>query len=307
MRISSNTIYQTGPSNMQSLQSQLLKLNMQIDSQKRVLTPADDPVAAARILELNQSQGQNSQFVNNTQAASSWLSLSETAVKSASDLLISMKSLAISAGNGALGPQELQAIQTQVQGGLTELTGYANATDGRGQYLFSGNKTDTVPFAVSLAATPVASYQGDTGQRNMQISSSRLLTISDPGSTVFGQPGGSPTAAFDALVQLNNLLGQNPKPATFASDLNNAINAVDSAQQQLSVGLASIGARGQENDNVQNMGSSLNIQYASAISDLQDLDMPQAISNFTMVETSLKFTQATYAKVMQLSLLNYVS
>lgn len=257
MRISSNTIYQSGLNNMQDLQASIYKLTMQIDNQQRVVTPADDPVAAARILLLNQSQGQNSQYITNTQAVSSWLSLSETAVKSSSDLMASMKSLAISAGSGALSSTELQAIQKQLQEGITELTTYANSTDGRGNYLFSGNKTDTVPYVVSLSAVPPATYQGDTGQRSVQISASQQMTISDPGSTVFGTPGGSATAAFDALLQLNTLLGQNPKPANFGTQLNSAINAIDSAQQQFSLSLASIGARGQQNDNMQNVGGVL--------------------------------------------------
>ena len=307
MRISSNTIYQSGLNNMQDLQASIYKLTMQIDNQQRVVTPADDPVAAARILLLNQSQGQNSQYITNTQAVSSWLSLSETAVKSSSDLMASMKSLAISAGSGALSSTELQAIQKQLQEGITELTTYANSTDGRGNYLFSGNKTDTVPYVVSLSAVPPATYQGDTGQRSVQISASQQMTISDPGSTVFGTPGGSATAAFDALLQLNTLLGQNPKPANFGTQLNSAINAIDSAQQQFSLSLASIGARGQQNDNMQNVGGDLKLQYASSIGDLQDLDMPQAISDFTLAQTSLKYSQLTYNKVTQLSLFNYIS
>ncbi|AXT47023.1 MULTISPECIES: flagellar hook-associated protein FlgL [Chromobacterium] len=307
MRISSNNIYQSGLNNMQSLQASIYKLTMQIDNQQRVVTPADDPVAAARILLISQSQGQNSQYISNTQAVSSWLSLSETAIKSSSDLMASMKSLAISAGSGALSPTELQAIQKQLQEGITELTTYANSTDGRGNYLFSGNKTDTLPFAVSLSAVPPASYLGDTGQRSVQISASQQMTISDPGSTVFGTPGGSATAAFDGLIQLNTLLGQNPKPANFGAQLNSAINAIDSAQQQMSLALASIGARGQQNDNMQNVGGSLKLQYASSIGDLQDLDMPQAISDFTLAQTSLKYSQLTYNKVTQLSLFNYIS
>ena len=307
MRISSNNIYQSGLNNMQSLQASIYKLTMQIDNQQRVVTPADDPVAAARILLISQSQGQNSQYISNTQAVSSWLSLSETAIKSSSDLMASMKSLAISAGSGALSPTELQAIQKQLQEGITELTTYANSTDGRGNYLFSGNKTDTVPYVVSLSAVPPATYQGDTGQRSVQISASQQMTISDPGSTVFGTPGGSATAAFDGLIQLNTLLGQNPKPANFGAQLNSAINAIDSAQQQMSLALASIGARGQQNDNMQNVGGSLKLQYASSIGDLQDLDMPQAISDFTLAQTSLKYSQLTYNKVTQLSLFNYIS
>ncbi|MBM2884211.1 flagellar hook-associated protein FlgL, partial [Chromobacterium phragmitis] len=166
MRISSSTLYQSGVNNMSNLQASLVQINTQIDNQKRVVTPADDPVAAARIQLLETSNGQNSQYQKNTQSVDSWLSLSDTTLKSAIDLMNSMKSQAIYAGNGALSTVQLQQIQKTVGEGINELAGYANATDGNGSYLFSGNQVTTAPFSVNLSAVPpVATYNGDNGQR----------------------------------------------------------------------------------------------------------------------------------------------
>jgi flagellar hook-associated protein 3 FlgL len=133
----------TGTYDMQSLQSQLQSLQSQLDTQKRVVTPADDPVAAARILQLNQSDGMNSQYITNTKAVESNLSLAESQLTNASNLLTSLKASAIQAGNTVLSSDQLLMIQKQVQEGISEMTGYANATDGKGNYLFSGNKVDT--------------------------------------------------------------------------------------------------------------------------------------------------------------------
>ncbi|AXE32192.1 flagellar hook-associated protein 3 [Chromobacterium phragmitis] len=309
MRISSSTLYTSGVNNMSNLQAHLVQVNTQIDYQKRVVTPSDDPVAAARIELLNTSSGQNTQYKANTQAVDSWLTYSDTALKGAIDLLNSMKSQAIYAGDGALSTAQLQAIQKTVQEGMTELVGYANATDGIGNYLFGGNQINTPPFTLNMSNPPTITYNGDNGQRSVQVSSSRLMTISDPGNTVFGSlaTGGSPTAAFDALINLNNLLGTTPKPANFAAQLGPIIDQIGNAAQQMGVGLASIGAREQENANLQSMSDNLNLQYNTSVGDLQNLDMAQAISEFTMTQTSLQYTQKTYAQVAQLSLFNYIS
>ncbi|AOZ49429.1 flagellar hook-associated protein FlgL [Chromobacterium vaccinii] len=310
MRISSTTLYQSGVNNMSNLQAQLVQVNTQIDYQKRVVTPSDDPVAAARIELLNTSSGQNTQYKANTQAVDSWLSYSDTSLKSAIDLMGSLKSQAIYAGSGALSTTQLQAIQKTVKEGLSELVGYANATDGNGSYLFSGNQINTAPFALDLSNNPpTIAYNGDDGQRSVQVSSSRIMAISDPGNTVFGSlaSGGSPTAAFDSVINLYNLLGQNPKPANFSTQINTIINQMSDATQQMSIGLASVGAREQENSNLQSMSDNLNLQYNSGIGDLQNLDMAQAISQFTLTQTSLQYTQKTYAQVAQLSLFNYIS
>ncbi|OWY37497.1 flagellar hook-associated protein 3 [Xenophilus sp. AP218F] len=307
MRISTSTIFQNGINNIQGLTSSLQTLNMQIDTQKRVVTPADDPVASARIESLTVSSNQNQQFLDNSKAVTTWLSLSETAVKSATDLMGAMKSLAIQAGNGSYDTPQLQALQKQLGEAITELAGYANATDGNGNYLFSGNKVDTAPFTVNLSSNPpTTTYNGDTSQRSVQVSSSANMVISDPGSAVFGQPGGSPTAAFDALTGLYSLLGQNPKPANFAAQLNTSINAITAASTQMSTATASIGSRGAANDNMQSMASSLKLQYSTSVGNLQDLDMAQAISDFTLTQTSLKYSQLTYSQVTKLSLFNYL-
>ncbi|QEL55595.1 flagellar hook-associated protein FlgL [Chromobacterium paludis] len=307
MRISSSTLYQSGVNNMSELQANLLQVNKQIDNQKRVVTPSDDPVAAARIELLNTSNGQNSQYQKNTDSVASWLSLSDSTLNSAINLLNSMKSEAIHAGNGSLSTVQLQQIQQTVKEGIGELTGYGNATDGNGSYLFGGNQVTTPPFSVDVNAVPAVTYNGDNGQRSVQVAASRTMTISDPGNQVFGIPGGSQTAAFDSLVNLYNLLGQNPRPANYNTQLNGVINQITDAVQQLSVSQASVGAREQENANLQSMSTNLGLQYNSSISDLQGLDMAKAISDFTMTQTSLQYTQKTYAQVAQLSLFNYIS
>lgn len=304
MRVSTASSFMSGVYDMQSLQSSLQKLQLQLDTQKRVVTPADDPVAAARVLQLSQSDGRNTQFIANSQAVESSLSISETSLTNASNLLTNLKSLAIQAGDGALATTQLQMIQKQVQEGISEMAGYANATDGRGNYLFSGNKISSAAYVVDSNYN--ATYQGDTGQRDVQISAARQMQISEAGSLVFGDTS-SPTAVFDVLKKFNDLLGQSPKPATYASDLSSIMSGIDSVQKNVLTGIASIGARRQENDNVKSMDEDLKLQYRSSISDLQDLDVTKAISDFTMTQNSLKYSQLTYSKVTALSLFNYIS
>jgi flagellar hook-associated protein 3 FlgL len=64
-----------------------------------------------------------------------------------------------------------------------ELIGLANATDGSGQYLFSGYMGDTVPFAGAVAGG--VAYAGDDGQRLLQVSASRQVALSDSGNDIF--------------------------------------------------------------------------------------------------------------------------
>ena len=107
MRISTLSIYNNATSQLNTLQSALARTQNQLSTNRRILTPADDPVASARALEVSQSKEMNSQFATNRASARSSLSMVEGALQNAGDLLQDIQQLTVNAGNGAMQPQEL--------------------------------------------------------------------------------------------------------------------------------------------------------------------------------------------------------
>src|SRR5258706_10803861 len=142
MRISTNMLYANSADSLTGLQGSIVKL-MQQTTAGRVLTPADDPVASARALDLTQSQAVNEQFRVNRQNASSLLAATESSLTNVVGAMTEVKALSVSAGNAAYSNSERDNIATALEGRFKELLGYANATDGLGNYLFSGYKSTT--------------------------------------------------------------------------------------------------------------------------------------------------------------------
>src|ERR1043166_2356107 len=183
MRISTNTLYEMGTSSMQSRQSELSRTQQQLATGKRVLTPADDPIAAARAIEVTQSQQVNKSYQSNAGAAQSSLALQDSTLANVTSLIQDVKALTVNAGNGVLTASELNTIATELDGRYQELLGLANSNDGNGQFLFSGYQGSTRPFA-EVAPGSVA-YYGDQGTRQIQISASRRVAVSDSGADIF--------------------------------------------------------------------------------------------------------------------------
>jgi flagellar hook-associated protein 3 FlgL len=183
IRISSNTIFENGLSGMLERQSAVARLQDQIGTGRRVQTPSDDPVAAARSLEVEQASSINDQYQRNGASATASLTLSENSLASVTSLIQDIRTLGVNAGNGALSDTELKTLAGELQSRYQELLGVANATDGNGQYLFSGYQGSTQPFAEIAPGSVV--YNGDQGQRLIQISASRQVPISDSGSQIF--------------------------------------------------------------------------------------------------------------------------
>lgn len=185
VRISTNTIYDLGVKSVQQQTSDLVRLQQQLSTGRRVLTPEDDPIAASRVLEVSQSVSLNKQYDTNAGAASSALGLEENMLASVGTLIQNAHTVAVTAGNGILDHSNLVALATELRGYYQELVGLANANDGNGQYLFSGYQGSTLPFSEISPGNVV--YNGDQGQRLLQISTSRQIPISDAGSDVFMQ------------------------------------------------------------------------------------------------------------------------
>lgn len=190
MRISTNTMYEAGVARMNDLQSGLLKTQQQISTGRRILTPADDPVAAARALDLTQGQSINAQFANNRVNVKNSLSQEEGVLQSVTRLIQDLKTETVHAGNGALDDTQRKFIATDLRGRFEELMGLANSRDGVGNYLFSGYQTTAQPFSVSATG---ARYIGDQGQKLIQVGAARQMAIGDSGDAVFENIPGTGT------------------------------------------------------------------------------------------------------------------
>ena len=182
MRISTRSIYENATTQLNTLQSSMARTQTQLATNKRMLTAADDPIASARALEVTQSKSLNNQYATNRSNANSSLALVEGALSDSGDLLMDVQTLVVQAGNGTLSKADRLMIATEIEGRMQDLIGVANTADGSGGYLFSGYKGTTVPF---IQTDTGAVYQGDQGQRKLQVGSSRSVAISDSGSSIF--------------------------------------------------------------------------------------------------------------------------
>lgn len=183
MRISTSMMFDMGISRLTDLQSNIVKTQQQISTGRRVLTPSDDPVAAAAALGVSQAISMNDQYAVNRNNAKSALSEEESNLADVVTQLQSVKTMIVGAGNGALDDTQRQDYVAQLKSTYDQLLSTANTKDSLGNYIFSGYQTATQPF--TKTATGTATYNGDQGQRLLQVAPSRQMSISDSGLAVF--------------------------------------------------------------------------------------------------------------------------
>lgn len=182
MRISSNTIFDNNVVALGAQQTRLVQTQQQIASGRRLLTAASDPVAATRALDITQADGINTQQAASRLAARHTVSLAESTLQSVTTLLQDARTAVVYAGNGTLNNSDRATLATDLGGRLQQLMGLANATDGAGNYLFSGFQSKTQPFMDTPAGV---GYFGDDGQRMAQVAATRQMAVSNSGADVF--------------------------------------------------------------------------------------------------------------------------
>jgi flagellar hook-associated protein 3 FlgL len=297
-------MFHSGISKITSLQADQSKLQNQISTGKKFTSPAEDPVGAARALEVSHHKEVNNTYATVRKTAISNLETVEASLTNVTNLLVSAQSTLVAAGNGAYSNKERANIATNLQNSLDALVGMANGKDVYGNYLYSGFKSDSPAF---VATATGATYSGDSNVQLLQVDAQRQMEVSVSGDSVF-QAGGNDVFATmrNIITLLNTPITDATTQAAFTSGLATAIDGMKASADTVLNVRASVGSRLNELDSLDLAGQDRDLQYDSALLDIQDLDYASAISDFTRNETILEAAQKTFSATTQLSLFKYI-
>lgn len=202
MRISSMHIFNIANKSMADANQAVVKTQEQISSQKRVITAADDPVAATKIMQLTEELAELDQFSKNIDTVENNLAMEESVLGNVNNLITRIQELAVQAGNtGTLTPSDYQTLSQEVDSRLEELQNLLNTRNANGDYIFGGYKSEQAPFAG--AATDGFVYRGDEGQQLIQIAHSTKLATTDSGKAAFVDIPTSAKRFYTAAAETN--------------------------------------------------------------------------------------------------------
>jgi flagellar hook-associated protein 3 FlgL len=297
-------MYDVGAARITDLQSRLAKIQQQLSTGRRILTPADDPAAAARGLEVSQSLGLNEQLSSNRASARATMNQVESVLSGVTDIVENAKALVISAGNATLDDKQRGYIATELRGAFDDLMALANTTDGAGNYVFAGYQTSTQPFVKTATG---AVYGGDDGERMIQVQPGQQMTVSTTGRTVF-QSGPDLFATLSNVIAVLETPVSSPAvAAALNTGLNTANGELDTALDNVLTVRAAVGSRLKQLDALDSAGQVLNEQYQETLGALRDLDYAQAISELSKEQITLQAAQQSFLRLTSLSLFNYLT
>ena len=303
-RISSYMISQRAVQAMLGQQKSLAETQLQLATGKRVINPSDDPASAARVLGLNQAIATVQQYQENANTTKERLELEESVLSSVTELLHRAGELAVQGNNDALSPSDKKTVGMEVRQLLDQMVSMANTKNSGGEYVFAGYQTHTKPF--SLEASGLYGYNGDMGQRKIQIAPDQQVADGDNGFDVFVDiETGSRDAVtgkrsiFETLQQLATKLESNDSVGSYISDLQLALDNILESRGKA-------GARLNAIDRQLDVNADLELNLETRRSEEQDLDYMEAIARFERQKLALEAAQKSFVQVKDLSLFNYI-
>jgi flagellin-like hook-associated protein FlgL len=184
-------------------QLDLLRLQTQISTGRRILTPSEDAPASIRGMGLQRLLEQKTQVKTNLTTSASYLSASDVAVSNLSGLIASIRGTAVAAADTTASSSERKSAAVEIDRAMQQILDISNQQF-RGRYLFAGSDTTTRPFE---ASGEFIKYVGNEGLLSSFADLDLLFETNVPGSKLFG----GLSAERKGTVDLNPVLTKDTK------------------------------------------------------------------------------------------------
>lgn len=325
MRITENSNYDTIRDSIYRSRERMGDLQFQSATLKKINTPSDDPIGAAKVLELRTDKANNDQYQMNSKLAETYLDNSDHALTDLSEIILRMKELALNqASSPNSSPEARYSVSEEVEQLYQQSMSIGNRKVGD-RFLFGGYQTQKPPVDAQ------GEYHGDDGQMMVEIANDVFVSMNLPGAEVFNthpksaagshgeypesasrgpsaQVGNDANSGTSENVNLFNEI-KNFRIALLTGDIEgvrDTLDRFDQVQSKLVSLRAKVGARVQGLLSASRAIERHNITNATLSSSLEDADMAQVVANLGKEETVFKSALASSKRLVQPTLLDFL-
>jgi flagellar hook-associated protein 3 FlgL len=232
--------------------------------------------------------------------------MEETALSSAQSMLQRIRELAIQGSNGGLNTADRTIIAKEVSSLRDALFSLANTEDESGNFIFAG--TAVAAPAFSKDADGVITYGGDQNQTSVDISEYRQVGINRPGDSVFSSVSRINDAGDQEMISFFEVINDFTDALESGGEveLSRGLSEVSILTDDMAFSLADVGSRMNTVDSQRDILADTKLRYQELLSNAEDLDYATAVTKLSAQMLSLEAAQASFAKISQLNLFNYL-
>ena len=306
MKISTSQLFDASIAQMNRQQSNVAEMQAKLASGKNLVKPSDDAEKATLIQRLNSAMQRQDVFDLSLDRAESRLRTEESALMGVEDMLQRIRELAIQGSNDTLSNADRTIIAKEVTSLRDGLFSLANTQDESGNYIFSGTKVKTPAF--SRDADGVMTYEGDQNQTSVDISEYRQVSVNRPGDEIFSSVSRTSDNDNSANIGFFKVIDDfiDALEVSSGTNISQGLQEISTLTDDMALSLADLGSRMNTVDNQRDILADTKLRYQELLSNAEDLDYATAVTKLSAQMLSLEAAQASFAKISQLNLFNYL-
>lgn len=295
MRVTNSMMLRSTMRDVGQSLSRLQDTQTKITSGKAITRGSDDPTGTASAMSIRQDLRRLDQRSRSVDDAQGWAGAADTQLTGMMNRLNRAKELVIAAGNGVtnLTPMARQAIAAELRSVRSDLLNAGNATYA-GRSLFAGT-------AAGPAYDSNGAYLGNDDAVVRDVTATTSMTVNVTGSEVFGVSGTGAGSLFDVLDRMATAIsnGDSTTIATEHTNLETATDRVRSAAASIGTKSAAlVDLRSRIDDDIASL--------TSRLSEVEDVDIVESLVRAKAEENSYQAAVQAAAKIIPVSLLDYL-
>jgi flagellar hook-associated protein 3 FlgL len=295
MRVTHNSIAANVLANLQGNINRIGETQQRLSSGKQISKPSDSPAATVSVMALRSEVAANKQYARNADDGIGWLNTADSALQEAGTLVTRARSLVLQGMSDTTGATSRQSLGAELRQISEALRGIANTTY-IDRPVFGGTTSDTAVYPDQ------ATYRGDGGAVMRTVGANTKVAVNIDGGTIFGDPTDlvNPTTIFATLTDIATRLESGAAPTS--TDL----GALDATTVEIRNGLSTVGAITNQLERMRQAADDAVLNVSKTLSDVEDIDLPQTITELQLQQTAYQAALAAGARVVQPSLIDFL-
>ena len=301
MQVSTSQFFRSQSEQLQNLQEDTGTLQKKIATGRAIDVASEDPIAFSDIGRLQSQISNIDQYKRNIMRATEKLAIEDNVLTQSITTVIRIHELAIFASNGSVNESDRKSIAKEV-GLLSDmLLDLANTRDASGSSLFGGFISPVKVFVSDKDGNVV--YNGDDNEVYATIGDGVKVNINATGLDTFMRIPTQRAAEGESLFKIVkgtlDALKKGQAPLAIVDGLKDAINHLTQSQTITGTKLSRLSDQEASLESFQ-------VSARSILSVIEDTNLDEVVTKLKQKLLSLEASQASFIKITELSLFNYL-
>ena len=293
MRVSTNFQFETYSNRISEAQSRYFEAQERVMTGKRFNRVSDDPVAAMTSISARSLRSRLDQLRRNLLVAQEYAGSTEHVLDETGRLARRAYTLAIQGASDATSQESREAMAREIGSLQERVVDLANTQGSGGKFFFAGQMSDTKPFS---AIGGTLTFAGDTLPILVEVRPGETMRVNlENADTFFAD-------VYNALENLRaNLLGGD---IGLISDQD--VGAMRAVVDEIGAARGTTGVKLADIKRLETEGQRRIDDLTKTISDNEDIDLADAITQMQMAETAYSAALQVTSQGFGLSLMDFL-